>query len=112
VSACGGVGKPFSIAAAGADGSVVWEAGDVFDETECVTYRIETPGVGVYTWAFTYDGETVLATYTPFRDADGCGVPAVTEVLPEQLTLANTFYREGVLSFGVDQFSAQGEDCD
>jgi dienelactone hydrolase len=112
VSACGGVGKPFSITATGADGSVVWEASDVFDETECVTYQLETPGVGVYTWAFTYDGETVPATHTPFRDTNGCGVPALTEVLPEQPTLENTFYRAGYLSFGIDQFIAQGEDCD
>lgn len=113
VSACGGVGREFSITVTGPGGDVAWEASEVLDETECATFRLDTPQeVGVYTWAFTYDGETIPSTYTPFRDNSGCGVEAVTVVEAEQPSLENTFYRPGYLSFGIDQFSAQGEDCD
>jgi hypothetical protein len=113
VSVCGGEGREWSVAMSGPGGDVVWEGAGIFDETECVSFRLETPAeTGVYTWAFTYDGETVPPTNTPFRGPDGCGVPAVTVVGEEQPSQEEAFFRPGSVGFGIDQFSSQPEGCD
>ncbi len=112
VSACGTPGKMWRITLTGPAGSTAWEESGTFDASECATYRLETPEeVGIYTWAFAYDGEVIPNSYTPFRDSLGCGAPAVTVVMPAVPVLANRFYVPGFRSFGIDQFIAQAEGC-
>mgnify|MGYP005850543161 CR=1 FL=1 len=112
VSACGGVGRAWRVAMTGPDGEEVWAGEGVFDETECATFRLETPAEpGVYGWTFRYGGEGIAPTNTPFRDERGCGVPAETVVTAAQPTLDDMFYRRGSLGFGIDQFIAQAEGC-
>ncbi|MCZ7544695.1 MAG: hypothetical protein M5R40_14760 [Anaerolineae bacterium] len=113
MSACGGVGKAWRITLTGPGGAEVWDREGVFDATECATFTFLTPNApGDYAWTFTYDGEAVPATNTPFRDGDGCGAPAVLIVSEEQPPLRERYYGSGGLAFGIDQFSAQAVGCD
>lgn len=113
VSACGAPGASWSITMTGPSGEVVWDRSGVFDESECATFHLSTPEeTGTYVWSFTYAGEEIPATNTPFHDENGCGVPAVTVVSAEQPSLSDTFYRPGDKSFGIDQFIAEGAHCD
>jgi hypothetical protein len=119
-----GVGNPADVVVCGpadanvdlrmvdADGAVMFEIDGPIGPDECMMQRftVEVPP-GTYTWTLTVDGEPVDPTYTPTRDADGCGLPAVTIVEESQPDPDNTFAFNSDMSFGLDQYSGEAEIC-
>ncbi len=111
ISVCGKPGTSYSFSAKDSSGGVWTQASGTFDGTECAYQRVNAPTTGQYTWSFTYGGQPIPSTNTPFRDSKGCGLAAVTTVLAQQPSPADINGDSQTLGFGVDQYSAQAAGC-
>ncbi len=112
VALCGANGKRYSYSAQDASGKVWSEGTGVFGPEECVQMRVAAPDVlGDYTWAFSYDGQPLLAYSGARRDKNGCSLPIVTHVTAEQPSPAMLNAPDYVSGFGVDQYSVQPMTC-
>ena len=112
VSVCGPAEAEVALQMLDADGGVAYAYSGPIGAAECVLehFALDVPP-GTYTWTLSVNGEAIDPTYTPTRDADGCGIPAVTIVTAEQPAPDDTFAFDSDLSFGLDQYSGEAAGC-
>jgi hypothetical protein len=108
VEVCGAPGDEVSLAAVSAAGDELYRYAGTLDADECHSEQIvvRVPA-GDYLWSLTVNGAPVNPRSTPARDADGCGLLAVTTILETQPAPQETFAFNRDLAFGLDQYSGQ-----
>ncbi len=112
ISVCGKPGATFSYEAKDAAGNVWVSQSGTLDDNECAYQTVMTPDkTGDYNWTFTYNGQPIPSTNTPWRTEGGCGEPAITSVQVNQPAPSDINGSNPTLGFGVDQYSGQPAGC-
>jgi hypothetical protein len=113
VEVCGTPGDVIDLSARTDTGEGAYTLQVTLDENECHVEQIIPEGSDASTWEWRLlvNGVEINPLNTPTRAANGCGMRAVTTILPEQPHPRQTIAWDGDLSFGLDEFSGQPESC-